>query len=92
MTIQTQTDYKKAVKLLRKVGCSKASGDSLRAMYAPLIRLNSCLSDVADSYFFKHLQKFSQDSEISAEARRLMRTPIEASNIFFDNMGLLSSS
>jgi len=79
--------YKKAKGELRRVGCANASGDSLRAMYAELLPLHVCLAQStakrfhAAERFYAHLQKFTEDSEISKEARRLIRTPLAACEV-----------
>ena len=65
-------EYRTAQKECRRRGTAHATGNSLRAMYAQLICF-TYWGKKMEPRFYQHLQKFGTDTEITAEARELMR-------------------
>lgn len=75
--------YKAALKECKRVGTAHATGDALRAMYAGLV----CLPHFGKPHepkVFAHLQAFTSDESIAAEARSLMRDHAKLCAVIFD--------
>lgn len=67
--MDNQIGYVAALKALKVVGVSHATGDALRASHAGLI---SSVHGGKASIFFSHLQGFRGDTKVSEEMRRLL--------------------
>ena len=71
-------DIKDARKELKRVGCSKATGDALRFMYANMIAFKQCLSNKANSIDWPIPELYAKlstipDDQISEAACSMLR-------------------
>jgi hypothetical protein len=75
------SQYAAAAAELRRIGCAKASGDALAAMYAKLVCETNALSTKSPCIdrMFNHLREKSED--LHAEAKRLLQDPMAALDI-----------
>ena len=69
--------YTEAKRELKRVGCAHASGDALRAMYAGLIPLHCCVGKCVEPNFYRYLQGFAGDNDITEAARAILREPLK---------------
>lgn len=70
----------RALKDLRRIGASKATGEALAAAYAQVVQQHCALGKAAITPLFEHLLKVP-DGELLAEMRRLLNDPFAAVTI-----------
>ena len=67
--------YAEAAKALKKIGCSRAKGDALRAMYAQLLLDVTHYHKRVLPKFYAHFQGFDGARNIRKEFQRLEADP-----------------
>ena len=74
--------YTDAKKQLKRIGCARATGDALRAMYASLLPFHCCVDSNVAPKIYTHFQQFADDTAISEAAQAIMRDPRSIFNCF----------
>ena len=73
--------YPEAKKALKKIGVSKATGDTYRASMAPAMALGCCLGKKAEEKIYLALQKCKDDESIRRQVVAWQTDPLSAMEV-----------